>query len=75
MWGDGKIAWAPGQVGGKAGTGPLLWRQKFTNKVSSRFQDAVGQVLLRERMGCPGSGEANTRESLGLKRMERILGL
>lgn len=42
-----------------------LWREKFTNKVSSRLQDAMGGMLLRGLMSCPGRGEASTRESLG----------
>lgn len=50
-------------------------RQKFTNKVCSRFQDAMCQMLLLGLMSCPGSGEANSRESLGEKRVERVLRL
>lgn len=72
MWGDEKIAWALGRE--EEGRGLDRCGQMFTNKVSSRFQDAKGQMLLRGLVSCPGSREANARH-LGEKRVERVLGL
>lgn len=86
-WGDGsgvpafrgKKSWCggmgrpPGPLGEQEGRQGLgLWRQKFTNKMSGRFQEALGQMLLRGLMSCPGSREADTGESLGEKRVEKF---